>query len=125
MHFGKIRRMCVCLCVCVGGGGSCPSVTLTFKKSSRTSDYQSNELPSQVYMTNISIKSLYVSQGITYNPCPECFGCGGGGLHPLRLISGPFNYAEQNGYLKIVIGCFWGNDGHGRRVGCPLITFDY
>ena len=23
------------------------------------------------------------------------------------------NYAEQNGYLKILIGCVWGNDGRG------------
>jgi hypothetical protein len=23
------------------------------------------------------------------------------------------NYAEQNGYLKIFIGCVWGNDGRG------------
>ena len=24
------------------------------------------------------------------------------------------NYAEQNGYLRILIGCVWGNDGRGR-----------
>ena len=23
------------------------------------------------------------------------------------------NYAEQNGFLKILIGCIWGNDGRG------------
>jgi hypothetical protein len=23
------------------------------------------------------------------------------------------NYAGQNGYLKILIGCVWGNDGRG------------
>jgi hypothetical protein len=23
------------------------------------------------------------------------------------------NYSEQNGYLKISIGCVWGNDGRG------------
>jgi hypothetical protein len=23
------------------------------------------------------------------------------------------NYAEQNGYLKILIGCIWENDGRG------------
>jgi hypothetical protein len=33
-------------------------------------------------------------------------------------------YFEQHGYLKILIGCVWGNDGRGRGVHCLSITFD-
>ena len=33
-----------------------------------------------------------------------------------EIISGPFNYVEQNGCLKILIGCVWGNDGRGRGL---------
>ena len=47
-------------------------------------------------------------QGITYNPCPE--GCGGFVILK-DLISRTFNYVEQNGYLKILIGCVWGKGG--------------
>ena len=46
-------------------------------------------------------------------PFPD--GCGGGGgCHPQRHNSGPFNYVEQNGYLKILIIC----------VCRPPISFD-
>jgi hypothetical protein len=29
------------------------------------------------------------------------------------------NYTEQNGYLKILIGCVWGNDGRGGEAVAP------
>ena len=32
----------------------------------------------------------------------------------LDIISGPLNYFEQNGYLKILIGYVWENVGRGR-----------
>ena len=34
------------------------------------------------------------------------------------------NYAEQNGNLKILIGCVWGTGGRGRGVSCLPLTFD-
>ena len=38
-------------------------------------------------------------------------------------ISCPFNYVEQNDYVKIMIGCVWGNSG--REVRCLPMTLDY
>jgi len=64
---------------------------------------------------------LICPQGITYNPCPE------GSREVVNLkdvISRPFNYVGQNGYLKIRIGWVWGNSG-GRGVSFPLITLGY
>ena len=64
---------------------------------------------SEVYMTTLSIKNLICPQGVTYIPCPE-----GWGFVILKdIISGSFNYVEQNGYLKILIWSVWGNDGSG------------
>ena len=60
-----------------------------------------------------------------HNLYPFPKGCGGGFVILKDTISRPFNYIEQNGYLKILIGCVWGNGGRGRGVSCPLITFDY
>ena len=31
-------------------------------------------------------------------------------------------YAEQNGYLKILIGCVWGNDGRGGIVALKSLS---
>ena len=40
-----------------------------------------------------------------------------GGIVILKdIISGLFNYAEQNCYLKILIGCVWGNGKRGRGI---------
>ena len=32
-----------------------------------------------------------------------------------RIFYQEINYAEQNGYLKILIWCVWGNDARGGR----------
>ena len=37
----------------------------------------------------------------------------GGDVIPKYIISGPFNYVEQNGYLEILIGCVWETVGEG------------
>jgi hypothetical protein len=67
-------------------------------------------------------KTLYASRAKTYNPCPE----GSGGSVILKnIISGLFNYVEQNGCFKILIGCVWGNGGCEGIVSYPQITFDY
>jgi hypothetical protein len=61
---------------------------------------------------------------ITYSHYPE--GCEGGGVVILKnIISGPFNYIEQNGHIKMLIVNFWGNNEHGGGVIIPPITFDY
>ena len=39
------------------------------------------------------------------------------------VISGPFNYIEQNDYPKILIRCVWGNGRHGRRRQSPSNHF--
>ena len=61
--------------------------------------------------------SFYINlkhpQGITYNPCPEGFRRV---VILKNIISGPFNYGEQNGYLKISIRCFRGNGERRREV---------
>ena len=59
---------------------------------------------------------------MSYNPCPE--GYGGGVILKYKFCEA-FNYVEQNGYLKICIGCAWGSGGRGRGVSCPSITFNY
>jgi hypothetical protein len=50
-------------------------------------------------------------QCINYNPCPV--GCEGAVILK-DIISGLFNYVEQNGYLKILIGCVLGKGGRER-----------
>jgi hypothetical protein len=42
-----------------------------------------------------------------------------------KIISGPFNYVEQNSYLRILIGCVRGNVGRERGDKCPPITFGH
>jgi hypothetical protein len=77
----------------------------------------------EVSTTTLSInKNLYAPQGITCNPWPE--GCGGCVILE-NIISRIFNYVEQNGYIKLLIGCVWGNSGCERDVSYPSMTFDY
>ena len=38
---------------------------------------------------------------------------GGGHVIPKGIVIGPFNYDEQNGYIKILIGRFRGKYGEG------------
>ena len=70
----------------------------------------------------ISLPKSIQFQGIIYNPCSEG---SGGGVYLKDIISGAFDYVEQNGYLKILIGCVWRNGGHGWGISCLPITFDY
>ena len=42
-----------------------------------------------------------------------------------NLISRPFNYAKQNGFLKMLIGCVGRNDWDWRGACYPSITLDY
>ena len=74
------------------------------------------------FYDNAFYENLICPLGITYNPCPE--GCEG--VVILKdLISRTFNYAEQNGYLKILIGCVWGEGGREMGAICPQSIFDY
>ena len=39
------------------------------------------------------------------------------------IITELFNYLEQDGYLKILTGCVWGNDGC-EKDSCPSIALN-
>jgi hypothetical protein len=39
------------------------------------------------------------------------------------LVTGTFNSVEQNSYLRILISCIWGNNGHRAGAGCPATYF--
>ena len=41
---------------------------------------------------------------------------------PKDIVAGPFYYAEQNGYLKILTGCVWKMNGLERKAAYPLIS---
>jgi hypothetical protein len=49
----------------------------------------------------------------------------GGGVILKDLISRIFHHVEQNGYLKILIGCVSREVGRERGVTCPPIISDY
>ena len=73
-----------------GGGVIQPPITLSLKKSTRTSDNKSWDIES-------------CGPEIWY--CPES--CGAGGAAILGdIISGPSNYVEQNSYLKVLLDVF-------------------
>ena len=57
-----------------GGGGGIPPITLTLKKGTRTSDFQSNEYLRSLYDHSFH-KNLIFPRSISNNPCAE--GCGG------------------------------------------------
>jgi hypothetical protein len=59
---------------------------------------------------------------INYKACPE--GCEGVVIVK-DLVSKTFNNVKQNGNLKILIECVWGNGGRKRVVSCSPITFNY
>ena len=82
------------------------------KKGTSPFNFQSNE-PFWSFHNKAFNKHLICSQGITYNPCPE----GWGEAVILKdLISRTFCNVEQNGYLKILIGCVWGKGGRERGI---------
>ena len=45
-----------------------------------------------------------------------------GGCHLHDIISRPSNYAVENGYFKILIGCAWGSGGPGRGVALKSLS---
>ena len=91
------------------GWDTTPQITQNLINGTITCDYQSNMPPTKFIRSPFLYISLICPQGITYNRCPE--GCGVAIIK--NIISGPFNYFEQNGYLKILIGCVWGNGWRG------------
>ena len=73
------------------------------------------------FYDNAIYKNLICPQGIAYNLYP-----GSGGFVILKyIISRTFNYVEQNGYLKILIGRFWENGERERGASRYPITFNY
>jgi hypothetical protein len=74
------------------------------------------------FYNNTFYKNFICPQVITYKICPG--GCGGFAILK-DIISGPFNYVEQNGYLKILIECVLGNGGRERGASYPPITFGH
>ena len=95
--------------------------TLCQHRSNTTSDYQSKELPPKFIRWPFLYKPYIPPPG--HNLLPLSWGLGGVILKD--IISEPFNYVEQNCYLKILIGCIWENGGRGSGVSCPPITFNF
>ena len=101
-----------------GRGVIHPLITLNLKKGIKTSDYQPNEPIRST--TTLSIK-FYMPQVNNLQPLPR----GRRGVVNLKdIISGPFKYVKQNGYLKVLYWmCLeecWACEG----VSSPLIIFD-
>jgi hypothetical protein len=92
------------------GMGIHPLITLNLNKSTRTSDFKSND-PIPIFLQLPFLRKPYMRPGHNLQPLPR----GHWGIVFLKnMISGPFNYAEQNSFLKILIGCVWGNIGGNR-----------
>jgi hypothetical protein len=74
------------------------------------------------FYDNFFHKKHYMPPGHTLQPLPW----GVWGFFILKIIiSWNVNYVEENAYLKILIGCVWGNGGRENGVSCSSITFDY
>ena len=92
-----------------GEGGCCPLISLTLKKSTRTSDYQSISPLRSIYHHPF-YKNLISLQNIAYNPGPE--GCGG-------IVSSKTQFPDPSITLnklaisKFLIDYVWVNDGRG------------
>ena len=41
---------------------------------------------------------------------------------PKNIGAGPFYFAEQKGYIKILTGCVWKMNSLERRAACPPIS---
>ena len=112
---------------CISGkyevqGGIHPPVTLNLTKYTKTSYYQ----------YNMPLWSLYDHSFYIYFICPMALlttpAMRSVGMEVIILkdiVSEHFNYVEENGYLKILIGCVCWNGGRGRVANCPPIAFDY
>ena len=101
----------------VGVRGSHPLITMNLKRALELLITNPMSLLRSSY-DHALYTYLTCPQGTTYNPCPE--GCG---VVISNIVSEPFNYVEQNGYLKILIGCVWGKGGHGKRGWLPSYQF--
>ena len=107
-----------------GGGGRGLSILPSFWISERAQKLLiSNPIsPLRCLYDHPFYINLILPQDIPYNLCSE--GCKRNVILKYK-VSGPFYYVEQNYYLKIWIGCVWGNSGHGRGVSYPPITFEH
>jgi hypothetical protein len=83
-----------------GRGDTHPLITLNIKKDTRTSDFKSNDPIPEFLRSQFLYIYLKCPQGITYNPCPESCGECPAQKHIFYL---EINYAEQNGYFKILL----------------------
>ena len=64
-------------------------------------------------------KNLIYPQGLTYNPCPE--GCGGVSSSKIYFLS-ENQQRWTKYYLKIFIGCVWGNGEHAVLVAFQSLS---
>ena len=95
----------------------------TIKKGTSPLNFQSNA-PFFKFLRQRFLYNLYMPPGHNLQPLPRELG--GGEVAIFKdLISRTSNYVEENCYLKILIGCVWGNGGRERGVSCPPITSDY
>ena len=78
-----------------------PSITLNLKTDTRNSDYQFNEPPPK-FIRSPFLYITYIPPGHILQPLP--WGLWGVCVILKNIISWPFNYVEQNGYLNISIG---------------------
>ena len=95
--------------------------SLTHKKSTRISDFQSDEAPPNLFDYHFyKLKCPWV---ITLNSCPE--DCRRGAVMQKDIISGPFNKAEKKNYFKFRLDTSRKMMTVGGGTGFPPITFDY
>ena len=105
------------------GGGLVPLQSLlTIKKGISPLNLQSNE-PFLKFLQQWFLYKSYMPPGHNLQPWP--WRLWGSLLLKKHNFFVEINYAEQNGYLKILMGCVWENDGRGGGASFPSITFDY
>ena len=73
---------------------------------------------------SITLNIKYALERLTFNIL----------IFPPKFIRAPFLHIpcmppghtlQQNGYLKMLIRCVWGNVGRGKEGSCPPITCDF
>ena len=96
----------------LGGGDSSSDDFRLLKKAIAL--WISNRMgPFWSFYNNAFYKNLICPPGINNKFSPE--GCGGRGVILEHIMSRPFDYIQQNGCIKMLIGSVWGN--HGCRGG--------